>query len=173
MRKLPLVAALAATVFVAMVLPAGAQPKNTAPLEASCEDGYGDVTFDIILAEGSNVGFLDGKPVVFHEVDGAFVVTVSVNDDEFAAARFVDDSVVGKGKGLKLTHCEANPDFPIETFIFTIGVDATDDDVLAFLAELGIPGDPGLEDGDVVTFVSTFEGREGGVGTVEVQFPGR
>lgn len=167
MKKLPVGLVLVAALVVVGALPAAGAAAHTLPFQADCGDG--DVIFDIIAAEGSLVGFEreTGEPVVFHGVQGAFVVTVTINDGFFGDARFEEDFLKGRGVGLngKLTECEADPAFEIEYFAFTIGDDATEADILAFFNELGITGDPGLEDGDVVTFVSTFEGD------VQVQFP--
>ncbi|MDH3470518.1 MAG: hypothetical protein OEM94_04290 [Acidimicrobiia bacterium] len=170
MRRLPLFVASVVLLMVAGALPAGAAPQ-TLPLQAVC--GGDPLIVDIIVADGSIVGFEreSGGPAVFHGVSGAFVVTVTINGDSFDDARFEEDFLKGKGKGLgrKLIECEADPAFPIEDFAFTIGADGvTSTDILAYFAELGIDEDPPVfDDGDVVRFVSTFEG------TARVQFPGR
>jgi len=158
MRRIFLVAMIAAFVG-GTALPVGAVPASTLPLTVDCDD-RGTLTFDLILADASIVGFElgTGKPVVFHGVAGEFVDTLEVGEDVYTA-EFPESFVGGKGKGLKLTECVTDGAAEVYSDTFTV-----DDETAAIIFdEFEVEVAPGT----VVTLTGTFEG------TAMVQFPGR
>ncbi|MDH3305988.1 MAG: hypothetical protein OEO77_00510 [Acidimicrobiia bacterium] len=164
MRKLPVVLSSVVALMLAFALPVGAFAAKTLPLTADCGD-RGTVTFHIIAAEGSLVGFesTTGQPVVFHGVEGAFVqeFTIDSDTDPSYFVEFEESFLKGKGNGLQLTSCEVDSSIPIEMTTLPLN----DETSAVIFSVFGIEIDPDL--GNEVTITGKF------VGIAMVQFPGR
>lgn len=104
MRRVSLFLALVAVLVVSAALPVGAAAPITVPLTVDC--GEGDIVVDIIEAQGSLVGFVDGDAVVIHaaHVFETDTVTLESGPQEFEVTL---DLVAGMGRGIQgmLTEC--------------------------------------------------------------------
>ncbi len=161
MRKLLLAITLAVALVAAAAAPAGAAAANTVPLVVWCEGE--ETPIDVIEAQGSLVGFVEGHAVVIHKVDLVETDTVTIGST-LQVFEYDFALEAGRGSGIrdKLTVCS----FAGQT-LFEEDLGPLD----ARVARLLLRFYPELEISET-DFGQNVTVEAVGTGTVWIQFPG-